>query len=66
MVDYAWTGGDLPTFVTHLECSLTGDRYPPDTLQTVSRAGRPLLVPYDLAALGRALPRAALAARPPA
>src|SRR5215831_4539040 len=64
MVDFAWTGRDLPTFVTHLECSLTGERYPADTLQTVSRAGRPLLVRYDLDGVRRALPRGALAARP--
>jgi threonine synthase len=64
MVDGAWTGGDLPTFVTHLECSLTGERYPADTVQTLSRAGRPLLVRYDLDGVRRALPREALAARP--
>jgi threonine synthase len=64
MVDFARTGGELPTFVTHLECSLTGDRYPADTLQTVSRAGRPLLVRYDLDGVRRVLPRATLAARP--
>ena len=59
-----WTGGNLPTFVTHLECSLTGERYPADTLQTLSKVGRPLLVRYDLDGIRRALPRAALAARP--
>ena len=64
MADFAWTCGDLPTFVTHLECSLTGARYPADTLQTVSRAGRPLLVRYDLDGVRRALPREALTARP--
>ena len=48
MLDYQWTGGDLPTFVTHLECSLTGEHYRADTLQTLSKAGRPLLVRYDL------------------
>ena len=32
MVDYQWMGSELPTFVTHLECSLTGERYPADTL----------------------------------
>ena len=64
MADFARTGGNLPTFVTYLECSLTGDRYPADTLQTVSRAGRPLLVRYDLDGVRRVLPRAALAARP--
>jgi len=64
LADYDWTGGALPTFVTHLECSLTGERYPADTLHGLSRAGKPLLVRYDLDAVRRALPRAALDARP--
>jgi threonine synthase len=64
MAQFDWTGGDLPTFVTHLECSLTGERYPADTLAGLSRAGRPLLVRYDLDGVRRALPRAALAERP--
>src|SRR6202008_5031859 len=58
-----WTGGALPTFVTHLECSLTGERYPADTLQNLSKAGRTLLVRYDLDGVRRALPREALATR---
>ena len=64
MTEHDWTGGDLPTFVTHLECSLTGERYPADRLHGLSRAGRPLLVRYDLDGVRRALPRAALADRP--
>jgi threonine synthase len=64
MADYQWTGRDLPTFVTHLECSLTGEHYPADTLQTLSRAGRPLLVRYDLDGVRRAFSRAALSGRP--
>jgi threonine synthase len=64
MADYRWRGVDLPTFVTHLECSLTGERYPADTVQTLSRAGRPLLVRYDLDSVRRALSREALAGRP--
>jgi len=64
VLDHQWTGGDLPTFVTHLECSLTGEHYPADTLQTLSRAGRPLLVRYDLDGLRRALDRVALGQRP--
>src|SRR6266436_8245444 len=64
MADDHRTGADLPTFVTHLECSLTGERYPADTLQNLSKAGRPLLVRYDLDGVRRALPREALAARP--
>ena len=64
MTEYVWTGGDLPTFVTHLECSLTGERYPADTLQNLSKAGRPLLVRYDLDGVRRALTREAVATRP--
>ncbi len=64
MADYGWTGGALPTFVTHLECSMTGEHYPADQLHGLSRAGRPLLVRYDLDGVRRALPRAALAERP--
>jgi threonine synthase len=64
MTDYHWTGGDLPTFVTHLECSLGAERYPADTLHTLSTAGRPLLVRYDLDGVRRAFDRDALAARP--
>ena len=55
---------DRETFVTHLECSLTGERYEADRLHGLSQAGRPLLVRYDLAALGKALSRDTLAARP--
>jgi threonine synthase len=64
MAEYDGTGGDLPNFVTHLECSLTGEHYPAGTLQTLSKAGRPLLVRYDLERLRRTLNRDALAHRP--
>src|SRR3989440_2878843 len=64
MTEIEWTGGALPTFVSHLECSLTGEHYPADRLHGLSRAGRPLLVRYDLDGIGRALPRDALASRP--
>lgn len=50
-------------FVTHLECSLTGERYPADRLQGLSEAGKPLLVRYDLDAVRRALTRDSLAGR---
>lgn len=53
-----------PTFVSHLECSLTGQRLPADRLAGLSPAGRPLLVRYDLAALGGSVSRDALATRP--
>lgn len=54
---------DRPTFVTHLECSLTGERYEADQLHGLSRAGRPLLVRYDLAGVKAALSRDTLSAR---
>jgi threonine synthase len=52
------------TFVTHLECSATGERHAADELHNLSRAGKPLLVRYDLAAVGKALSKEALAHRP--
>ena len=55
MPDYEWTGTELPTFVTHLECSLTGERYPADQLHGLSKAGKPLLVRYDLDGIRRDL-----------
>jgi threonine synthase len=55
---------DRPTFVTHLECSMTGERYEADTLQGLSRAGRPLLVRYDLDRVRHALSRELLGGRP--
>ena len=64
MPDFNWTGGNLPTFVSHLECSLTGERYEADRLHGLSQAGRPLLVRYDLDAVGRAVPKEALGGRP--
>ncbi len=36
------------TYVTHLECSRTGERVAAGTLQNLSSAGAPLLVRYDL------------------
>ena len=52
-----------PTFVTHLECSMTGKHYPADVLHNLSDDGWPLLVRYDLGALAKALSKEALAAR---
>ncbi|MFQ5784779.1 MAG: threonine synthase [Alphaproteobacteria bacterium] len=57
-------GEDRPTFVSHLECGMTGERHEADTLHGLSRAGKPLLVRYDLDALGAALDKATLAGRP--
>ena len=55
---------ERPTFVTHLECSMTGERYEADRLHNLSAGGWPLLVRYDLVAAGAALTREALEARP--
>ena len=56
---------ERPTFVTHLECSQTGEHYPADQIHNLSRAGKPLLVRYDLAGVKKALSKSALAERPP-
>jgi threonine synthase len=50
-------------FVTHLECSLTGARYPARQVHGLSEAGRPLLVRYDLEAVAAAVDKATLAGR---
>ena len=55
---------ERPSFVTHLECSLTGERYAADQVHNLSRAGKPLLVRYDLPGVARALSKATLASRP--
>ncbi len=55
---------DRPTFVTHLECSATGERHEADVLHGLSRAGKPLLVRYDLAGVGAAVDPTELAGRP--
>src|ERR1700746_1653718 len=44
---------------------MEGDRYPADQIHNLSRAGKPLLVRYDLAGVKTALSKAALAERPP-
>jgi threonine synthase len=56
---------ERPTFVTHLECAYTGERYPADQIHNLSRAGKPLLVRYDLAGVRAALSKDALARRAP-
>ena len=45
------------SFVTHLECSMTGERYAADQVHGLSRVGRPLLVRYDLPAIAAHLDR---------
>ena len=51
-------------FVTHLECSGTGERHEAGQLHNLSRAGKPLLVRYHLEAVADALTREVLASRP--
>jgi len=53
------------SFVTHLECSLTGERYEAGQVHNLSRAGKPLLVRYDLSAVANILTRESIAARDP-
>ena len=53
------------SFVTHLECSKTGESHDAGKVHGLSRAGAPLLVRYDLAALSQALQKKHLALRQP-
>ena len=55
----------LPSFVTHLECAMTGERHEADQVHNLSRAGKPLLVRYDLAGIRKALSKETLANRAP-
>ena len=54
----------LANFVTHLECAMTGERHEADQVHNLSRAGKPLLVRYDLAGVKKALSKQALSQRP--
>ena len=56
--------GTSASFVTHLECSATGERHPAGALHGLSRAGAPLLARYDLKRLAQAIDKAAIARRP--
>jgi threonine synthase len=56
---------ERPTFVTHLECAQTGERHAADQVHNLSRAGKPLLVRYDLAGVRQALSMAMLLPRAP-
>jgi threonine synthase len=51
--------------VTHLECSLTGERYEAGQVHNLSREGKPLLVRYDMEAAKRTMTRDDLAKRAP-
>ena len=52
------------SYATHLECSVSAERYDIARLQGLSAANKPLLARYDLEALRRALSRDEIAARP--
>jgi threonine synthase len=54
-----------PSFVTHLECAMTGERHEADEVHNLSRAGKPLLVRYDLTGVRKALSKDVLARRAP-
>ena len=56
---------DRPTFVTHLECGMNGDHYEADVVHGLSKAGRPLLVKYDLKGIQNIVTKEILANRPP-
>jgi threonine synthase len=53
------------TFVSKLECGLEEDGYTADEVHGLSKAGKPLLVRYDLSALEAAVSKEEIAARPP-
>ncbi len=55
---------ERPTFVTHLECSWTGEIYEADKPHNLSHAGKPLLVRYDLKGARAALSKDELSQRP--
>lgn len=53
----------MTAYITHLECSATGERYEAGKVHGLSKAGKPLLVRYDLKALAGAVSKEALATR---
>ena len=54
---------EYPNFVTHMECSLTGETYKAASVQGLSKAGRPLLVRYNLEELSKSITKDELARR---
>ena len=53
------------SFLSHLECSRTGERHDADTVQGLSAAGAPLLARYDLDRIRDAVAPSDIATRPP-
>lgn len=54
---------EYPTFVTHLECSMSGEHYEADRVHGLSNVGRPLLVRYDLGKVAEAVTKEDLSKR---
>jgi len=46
---------NAPSFVTHLECSMHGERYEAGKPHGLSEAGKPLLVKYDLEKIAKSV-----------
>jgi len=61
--DFPVTAKEYPTFVTHLECAYTGERYEADQLHGLSAAGKPIIVRYDLEAIARAVSKEEIVSR---
>lgn len=55
----------MRSFVTHLECGLTGEQGAADRLQSVSSAGKPWMVRYDLPGVAGSMTKAELQRRAP-
>ena len=53
------------TFVSHLECSRSGERHEAERLWNLSREGMPLLVRYNLPAIKKAITKSDLLDRGP-
>ena len=53
------------SYLSHLECSRTGERYDADRVQGVSDVGAPLLARYDLERVRAVVTPATVATRPP-
>ncbi|MGZ4502403.1 MAG: threonine synthase, partial [Nocardioidaceae bacterium] len=58
-------GQTAHSYLSHLECSRTAERYDADTVQGLSEEGAPLLARYDLDAVRAAVRPEDLAGRPP-
>ncbi|MEC8874026.1 MAG: pyridoxal-phosphate dependent enzyme, partial [Candidatus Thermoplasmatota archaeon] len=47
----------MTSYISHLECSYTGEKYEANEIHTVSDSGKPLLVRYDLERLAAEVSR---------